>query len=219
MLLRVTPRSITKHVTICCVYRPSSRSNLISKLKCGLCKQNFSMLLTLKRKEKSDRRHPHQNITFHSVCVLVWLQVSSFGRREQWRFTPNKFLFPPFCFEEQEACWIRINKNYRSICIFVNRITQKIYTPRKERVKLFHPQSRGKKNSTLQTSSLRQMCKMLVVLRMRLEFLIRNASMYKARLSACEGWMGKINISLVEIRWLESEPTSDFFMQHCSFLC
>lgn len=49
------------------------------------------------------------------------------------------------------------------------------------------------------------MCKMLVVLRMRLEFLMRTASMYKARLSACEGCAGKINISLMEIRWLESD--------------
>lgn len=145
MFLHVTLKSITKHMTICCVCRPSSRSHLIFKLKCGLCKRNFSMLLTLKRREKSDRRHPHQNIIFHSVCVLVWLQVSSFGGRGRWRFTPHKFLFPPFLFGEQEACWIRINKNYRSICIFVNRITQKIYTPRKREWNYFTHKAGGRK--------------------------------------------------------------------------
>lgn len=82
MFLRVTLKSITKHMTICCVCRPSSRSHLIFKLKCGLCRRNFSMLLTLKWREKSDRRHPHQNIIFHSVCVLVWLKVSSFGAED-----------------------------------------------------------------------------------------------------------------------------------------
>lgn len=97
----------------------------MSKLKCGLCKWKSFPRANLERVQQhsflgsfSAPTH-NRNLSSHSrddddddgsVCggLSRTLNITQKMRNSN-----------------AEACWIRINKNYRSICIFVNRITQK----------------------------------------------------------------------------------------------
>lgn len=64
--------------------------------------------------------------------ILLWSErcIDDEGERGLWLCAwvtnPQASSSPKILMLKQtRACWIRINRNYRSICIFVNRITQK----------------------------------------------------------------------------------------------
>lgn len=139
----------------------------------------------------------------HSVSVLVWLKEFLWGRRGVWLCAARQFTLTQTSGDSNawvkrernfRACWIRINKNYRSICISVNRITQK---GKQESVKVFvvHPLKGDVVSPPKSHSHCCSMCKTLsaaCVLRMRLEFLVQNSSMYKERVVIIRCWWKSI---------------------------